>query len=145
MAATADPDIVLRTVGLSNRYGRLLAVQELSLEVRCGRVYGFLGPNGAGKTTTISIILGLIAPNGGHVEMHGLDTRTHLSEALHRTGAILEGQAYYPDLTAYDNLRVWAALSEGVTSARIDELLELVGLRDRARDKAAAAGSGAAA
>ena len=135
MVAAVDPDIVLRTVGLSKRYGQLLAVQDLSLEVRRGRVYGFLGPNGAGKTTTISLILGLIAPNGGHVEMNGLDTRTHLSEALHRTGAILEGQAYYPDLTAYDNLRVWAALSEGVTSARIDELLELVGLRDRARDK----------
>ncbi len=135
MADASTPDVVLRTVGLSKRYGRLSAVQDLVLEVHRGRVYGFLGPNGAGKTTTIAMALGLIAPTDGHVEMFGLDTREHLSEALHRTGAILEGQAYYPLLSARDNLRVWAAVSGDVAAARIDEVLELVGLADRSEDK----------
>ncbi|MEE9285314.1 MAG: ABC transporter ATP-binding protein, partial [Dehalococcoidia bacterium] len=123
------------TVGLSKRYGRLLALEDMNLEVHRGRVYGFLGPNGAGKTTTIGLILGLLAPTSGHVELFGLDTRTHLSAALRRTGAILEGQAYYPLLSGRDNLRVWAALSDGVTSERMDEVLDQVGLLGRSGDK----------
>jgi ABC-2 type transport system ATP-binding protein len=128
-------DTVLRTAGLTKRYGRLLALADLELEVRRGQVYGFLGPNGAGKTTTIGLILGLLAPSGGHVELFGLDTRAHLSEALRRTGAVLEGPSFYPHLSGRDNLRVWGGLSGGVDGKRVDELLELVGLRDRGRDK----------
>ena len=130
-----DSDTVLRTAGLTKRYGRLLALADLELEVRRGQVYGFLGPNGAGKTTTIALILGLLAPSGGHVELFGLDTRAHLSEALRRTGAVLEGPSFYPDLSGRDNLRVWGGLSGGVDGKRVDELLELVGLRERGRDK----------
>ena len=130
-----DPDAILRTIGLTKRYGRLTALQDLDLEVPRGQVYGFLGPNGAGKTTTISLILGLIAPSGGHAEMFGLDTRTHLSEALRRTGAILEGPSFYPHLSGRDNLRVWGALSGGVDGRRLDEVLGLVGLQARGRDK----------
>ena len=135
MTSVQASDIVLRTVGLAKNYGRFTAVQDLALEVPRGRVYGFLGPNGAGKSTTIAMVLGLIAPTEGHVEMFGLDTREHLSEALYRTGAILEGQAYYPLLSAYDNLRVWAAINGNVGPQRIDEVLELVGLGDRKNDK----------
>src|SRR3990170_5892647 len=131
----ATPDVVLRTVGLSKRYGRLLALADLDLEVRRGQVYGFLGPNGAGKTTTIALVLGLIAPSAGHVEMFGLDARTHLSEALRRTGAVLEGPSFYPLLSGRDNLRVWGALSGGVEEKRLDEVLDLVGLQARGRDK----------
>jgi ABC-2 type transport system ATP-binding protein len=127
--------VVLRTVGLSKRYGRFAAVQQLDLEVHRGRVYGFLGPNGAGKTTTIAVVLGLIAATEGHVEILGFDGRTHLPEALHRTGAVLEGQAYYPLLSARDNLRIWGAISGGVTEERMSEVLELVGLSGRAGDK----------
>lgn len=130
-----DPEVVLRTVGLSKRYGRLLALEGLNLEVPRGQVYGFLGPNGAGKTTTISLILGLIAPSGGHAEMFGLDTRTHLSEALRRTGVVLEGPSFYPHLSGHDNLRVWGALSGGIDGRRLDEVLGLVGLQARGRDK----------
>lgn len=130
-----DPEVVLRTVGLTKRYGRLTALADLDLEVPRGQVYGFLGPNGAGKTTTISLILGLIAPSGGHAEMFGLDTRTHLSEALRRTGAILEGPSFYPHLSGRDNLRVWGALSGSIGGRRLDEVLELVGLQARGRDK----------
>lgn len=130
-----DPDAILRTIGLTKRYGRLTALQDLNLEVPRGQVYGFLGPNGAGKTTAISLILGLIAPSGGHAEMFGLDTRTHLSEALRRTGAILEAPSFYPHLSGRDNLRVWGALSGGVDGRRLDEVLGLVGLQARGRDK----------
>jgi ABC-2 type transport system ATP-binding protein len=130
-----DPDAILRTIGLTKRYGRLTALQDLDLEVPRGQVYGFLGPNGAGKTTTISLILGLIAPSGGHTEIFGLDTRTHLSEALRRTGAILEGPSFYPHLSGRDNLRVWGALSGGIDGRRLDEVLELVRLQARGRDK----------
>src|SRR3972149_457023 len=131
----AASDVVLRTVGLSKRYGRLVALQDLSLEVRRGQVFGFLGPNGAGKTTTIALILDLIAPSNGHVELFGLDTRRHLSEALRRTGAILEGPSFYPHLSGRDNLRIWGALSGGVEDKRISEVLDIVGLRERGRDK----------
>jgi len=130
-----DSDVVLRTVGLSKRYGRRLALANLDLEVRAGRVYGFLGPNGAGKTTCISLILGLIAATSGHVEMFGLDTRTHLRDALRRTGAILEGPAFYPHLSGRDNLRIWGAISGGVALTTIDEQLRTVGLAERGGDK----------
>src|SRR5574341_2026206 len=116
-------DVVLRTVGLTKRYGRRPALVDLNLEVGRGHIYGFLGPNGAGKTTCISLILGLIAPASGHVELFGLDTRKDLGEALRRTGAVLEGPAFYPHLSRRDNLRIWGALSGGVTAKRIDELL----------------------
>ena len=135
MTASSPSDIVLRTVGLTKRYGKLTAVQELALQVERGRVYGFLGPNGAGKTTTIALVLGLIAPTDGHAEILGFDGRTHLSQALHRVGAILEGQAYYPLLSARDNLRVWSAVSGDVGDRRREEVLELVGLAGRAGDK----------
>ena len=134
MASRASPDVVLRTIALTKRFGRLTAVQELALEVQRGRVYGFLGPNGAGKTTVISLVLGLLRPSGGHAEIFGLDCRTHLPEALHRVGAILEGQAYYPLLSARDNLRIWSALYRDSAEQRIDEMLDLVGLAGRAGD-----------
>ncbi len=134
-AADTDPGIILRTAGLSKRYGRRLALSNLDLEVRAGRVYGFLGPNGAGKTTCISLILGLIAPTAGHVEMFGLDARTDLSRALRRTGVVLEGPAFYPHLSARDNLRIWGALSGGIDRRRIDELLGTVGLAERGGEK----------
>ncbi|HEV8574059.1 MAG TPA: ABC transporter ATP-binding protein [Dehalococcoidia bacterium] len=132
---TVESDIVLRTVRLTKRYGRRLALADLDLEVNRGRVHGFLGPNGAGKTTCISLILGLITAAEGHVEMFGLDTRTHLTPALRRTGAVLEGSAFYPHLSGRDNLRVLGALSGGVEMTRIGEVLSLVGLQGRAGDK----------
>lgn len=113
-----------------------MAVDGLNIEVRRGSVFGFLGPNGSGKTTTIGTMLGLVAPTSGHSELFGLDTRTHLAEALRRTGATIEGQSYFPHMSARDNLRFWARIDPRITSARIDEVLSLVGLTTRGRDKA---------
>ncbi len=126
---------VLKTIGLSKRYGKRLALTGLDLEVPPGRIFGFLGPNGAGKTTAISLILGLISPTGGRVELFGKDTGRHLSESLRRVGAVLEGVSFYPHLSARDNLRVCAAISGGVSAARVEEALGIVGLSGRAKDK----------
>jgi ABC-2 type transport system ATP-binding protein len=131
----ATPEPVLRTTGLAKRYGKRLALAGLDLAVPPGRVFGFLGPNGAGKTTCISLILGLIAPSAGSVQLFGLDARARQAEVLPRVGAVLEGSAFYPDLSARDNLKVWAAHSPGIDNRRGAELLDLVGLGTRAGDK----------
>ena len=128
-------DVVLRTAGLTKRYGRLVAVADLDLEVRPGQVYGFLGPNGSGKTTTIAMILGLLHPDRGHVELFGMDTRPHLAHLLQRTGAVTEAPAFYPHLSARTNLRIFTMLSGGIPPRRLDEVLDLVGLLDRAGSK----------
>ena len=128
----AEPVIRLR--GLTKRFGGLTAVDQLDLDVMPGEVFGFLGPNGAGKTTTIGMMLGLIAPTSGSVEMFGLDAQRHRAEILRRVGAIIETPAFYQYLSARDNLRLVANYS-GRGKARIDEVLEIVGLSGRAKDK----------
>src|SRR5438045_8327284 len=82
-------DTVLRTRNLSKQYGKRLAVDELNLDVHRGEIFGFLGPNGAGKTTTIRMMLGLIAPTGGSVEIFGKDIARHRAEILPRVGALV--------------------------------------------------------
>jgi ABC-2 type transport system ATP-binding protein len=109
-------EVILRIVGLTKRYGWLLALDNLDLQIRRGQVYGFLGPNGAGKRTTIALIPVLIAPNSGHMEIFSLGTRGHLSEVLRRTEAILEAPSFHPLLSGRDNLRVWSAMSSGAIS-----------------------------
>jgi len=133
---TASPsDVVLRTAGLTKRYGRLVAVADLDLEVRPGQVYGFLGPNGSGKTTTIAMILGLLHPDRGRVELFGLDAGPQLPHLLRRTGAVMEAPAFYPHLSGRANLRIFAILSGGISPRRLDEVLDLVGLLSRAQSK----------
>lgn len=135
MISSAASPPVLRTTGLTKRYGKRLALSDLTLEVERGRVYGFLGPNGSGKTTAISLVLGLLSPSAGHVELFGLDTRAHLTPALKRVGAVLEGVDFYPHLSGRDNLRICGAISGGVDESRIEETLGAVGLSGRAKDK----------
>jgi ABC-2 type transport system ATP-binding protein len=135
VTAERSSEIVLRTVALTKRYGKRTAVDALDIEVRRGSVFGFLGPNGSGKTTTIGTMLGLVAPTRGNTELFGLDTRTHLTKALARTGATIEGQAYFPHMSARDNLRFWAKVDPRITNTRIDEVLSMVGLTTRSRDK----------
>ncbi|RMF33071.1 MAG: ABC transporter ATP-binding protein [Chloroflexi bacterium] len=128
-------DLVLRVEGLTKFYGPVRALHDLTLSVRRGEVYGFLGPNGAGKTTTVSLVLGLIRPTAGRIELLGHDTRRGRRKVLHRVGAIVERPAFYPHLSGADNLRVAAWELGGVPEARIAQLLERVGLADRADDK----------
>jgi ABC-2 type transport system ATP-binding protein len=131
--STAQP--ALRTIALSKSYGRRLAVDQLDLEVGRGERFGFLGPNGAGKTTTIRMALGLIEPTGGSVEILGLEVRSHRSEVLPRVGALVESPALYGYLSGRDNLRAVGNLLGGASEKRIDEVLEIVALKGRDRDR----------
>jgi ABC-2 type transport system ATP-binding protein len=135
-AAQARPDeVVLRTRSLSKRYGSRLAVDSLNLEVRRGEIFGFLGPNGAGKTTTIRMALGLIAPTGGAVEVLGKDIGEHLAEVLPQVGALVETPALYTYMSGRNNLRTMASALGGIPDSHIDALLEVVGLRERQKDR----------
>lgn len=125
---------ILRTEGLWKQYGRITAVADMDLQVFDSEVYSFLGPNGSGKSTTVGMILGLVRPTRGHAIAFGSDMATHPWPALRKIGAVIETPAFYPYLSGYDNLRALAIMLGDVPAARIDELLELVSLRERGRD-----------
>ncbi len=126
---------VLRTFDLTKHYGTRLAVNQLNLEVRRGEIVGFLGPNGAGKTTSIRMILGLIAPTAGRVELFGRDQATGRASLLPRIGALVETPALYLHLTGRENLRAVGAVLGGVSRQRIETVLEQVGLQARQKDR----------
>jgi len=128
-------DTILRTIGLTKRFGKLEAVRDLNLELRRGEVFGFLGPNGAGKSTTVGMILGLVTPTGGSIELFGRNLKDNTWAALRRVGAVIEQPAFYPYLSGWDNLEVLARAIGGIPRAKIDEVLERVNLLDRAGDR----------
>lgn len=128
-------EVVLRTNNLSKQYGKRLAVDSLNLAVYRGDIFGFLGPNGAGKTTTIRMILGLIAPTTGTVEVLGQDIATHRNRVLPRVGALIETPALYLYMSGRDNLRAVGSVLGGVPEKRIDTVLEMVGLGVRQKDR----------
>jgi ABC-2 type transport system ATP-binding protein len=121
--------------GLVKRYGRIAAVDHVDLTVQPGDVYGYLGPNGAGKTTTLRILLGLIHPDAGSVRVFGHDPTRLGAAALDGVAGFVEEPAFYPYLSGRKNLELLATLDGGVPAARVDDVLELVGLRDRADDR----------
>ena len=123
----------VETRGLTKKYSTgVLAVNNLDLRVRAGEVYGFLGPNGAGKTTTLRLLSGLLRPTSGTAVVAGAAPGTPPS--LARMGAMVETPAFYPYLSGRDNLRVVARYA-GVPKSRIEPVLKLVDLTDRARHK----------
>lgn len=128
-------EIVLRTTGLTKRFGTLEAVKDLDLELRRGEVFGFLGPNGAGKSTTVGMILGLIAPTAGSIELFGRKIDGDRWPALRRIGAVIEEPAFYPYLSGWDNLEALARAIGGIPPTMIRDVLERVNLLDRARDR----------
>src|SRR5437762_12494504 len=135
--ASFQSNIIISTNRLTKAFGRLVAVNDLHLQVMRGDVFGFLGPNGSGKTTTIRMLLGLIRPTAGRAIIFGMDTAQQMPLILHRIGAIVETPVFYPYLSAVDNLRVIGAasgmVSGKVNQRRIDEVLELVELRAQAK------------
>jgi len=138
-AATTAPsqtsEIVLRTCGLTKRYGMRITVNQLNLEIRRGELVGFLGPNGAGKTTTIRMILGLIEPTAGLVELFGHDLARERASLLPRVGALVETPALYLHLTGRQNLRAVGEVLGRSSRQHIDEILEVVGLQTRQKDR----------
>jgi ABC-2 type transport system ATP-binding protein len=126
--------VVLQTEKLTKQYRRRVVVDRLSIEVERGDIFGFLGQNGAGKSTTIRIALGLVRPTSGRVRVLGYDMSRQPLRALKRIGAIIEAPAFYENFSGRQNLRMLAAMSGGAERRRIENVLEIVGLRQRARD-----------
>jgi ABC-type multidrug transport system ATPase subunit len=127
---------VIQVKNLSRHFGEIRAVDDLSFTVPSGQVYGFLGQNGAGKSTTIRMLLTLIKPGSGNIEIFGMDLQKHRREILRQTGAIIERPDLYKYLTARENLRIFSRMS-GIKAAdkKIMDQLAMVGLADRADSK----------
>ena len=120
--------------GLTKRYGEKVAVDDLTFEVRPGIVTGFLGPNGAGKSTTMRMVLGLDAPTSGSVTVDG-SPYAELTRPMQAVGALLEARAVHTSRSAYHHLRALAA-THGISRARVDEVIDMVGLQEVARQRA---------
>jgi ABC-2 type transport system ATP-binding protein len=118
---------------MTKRYGEKVAVDDLSFTVRPGIVTGFLGPNGAGKSTTMRLIIGLDSPTGGNVTVNGKAYRNHPAP-LHEVGTLLEARAIHTGRSAYNHLLALAQ-THGIGARRVDEVIDLVGLREVARKR----------
>ncbi|GAA4536449.1 MULTISPECIES: ABC transporter ATP-binding protein [Nonomuraea] len=121
--------------GLRKRYGDVTAVEDVGFSIAPGQAYGLLGPNGAGKTTTISMLVGLLRPDAGTVLVGGTDLAADPRRAKARIGYVPQEIALYPELTGRENLRFFGrlfGLARRGLAARIEEVLDLIGLSDRA-------------
>ena len=121
--------------GLVKRYGEIVAVDHVDLTVEPGDVFGYLGPNGAGKTTSLRMMLGLIRPSEGSVRLFGRDPLAEGAKALAGVAGFVEEPRFYPYLSGRKNLRLLADYDDGDSRTRIEAMLELVDLRDRAKDR----------
>jgi ABC-2 type transport system ATP-binding protein len=128
-------DLPVAARGLVKRYGGLTAVDHVDLTVERGDVFGYLGPNGAGKTTSLRMLLGLIRPTEGSVRLFGRDPLVDGAQALDGVAGFVEGPRFYPYLSARRNLRMLADYDGGDARSRIEGVLDLVELRERANDK----------
>ena len=128
-------EVVLRTRGLSKKFGERWAAKDLNIEVHRGDIFCFLGPNGAGKSTTIRMILTLLRPTAGSIEIFGKDLHQYRSAVLSRVSGIVEKPDFYPYLSAYKNLEILGSMTCSVRRDEIMESLEAVGLRSRAFEK----------
>ncbi|NWF91445.1 MAG: ABC transporter ATP-binding protein [Syntrophaceae bacterium] len=129
---------IIETEGLTKKYNSYTAVNNLTLRIREGEVFGFLGPNGAGKTTTLLMFLGLTEPTSGKVRVSGLDPTREPLRIKEKVGYLPENVGFYDDMDARQNLRYVARLNripDEISSRRIDELLKMVGLFEEAGKK----------
>ena len=128
-------EVVLKTSGLSKRFGTRWAARDLNLEVHRGDVFGFLGPNGAGKSTTIRMILTLLRPTAGSIEIFGKDLHKNRRSVLSRVCGIVEKPDFYLYLSAHKNLEILGSMTRRVPRDEIMEALDVVGLKSRAFEK----------
>jgi len=127
---------IIQVKHLTKDFKDVKAVNDLSFTVEAGQVYGFLGQNGAGKSTTIRMLLTLIKPTSGEIEIFGMNLKKHRKEILQQVGAIIERPDLYKYLTALENLRIFAAMSGvKVPEKKLMDQLAMVGLADRAHSK----------
>ena len=129
----AHTEHVIETELLTKKYGDVIAVDQLSLRVPRGGVFGFLGPNGSGKTTTMGMLLGLVHPTSGEARIFG-DPARHPA-TLRRVGAMVESPTFYPYMTGRANLQYFQGISEHGSPGEVDRLLEVVDLGKRAESK----------
>jgi len=137
--SVVSPDTaMLDAAHLSRSFGARLAVDDVSFQVAPGETYGLLGPNGAGKTTTIRLVCGLLSADGGEVSVAGMPVSTVARKAKAHIGYVPQDVSLYPDLTARENLTFFGKLYRlrgKVLRERVDEVLDLIDLRDRAEDR----------
>jgi ABC-2 type transport system ATP-binding protein len=136
---------IIETEGLTKKYDSYTAVDNLTLQIREGEVFGFLGPNGAGKTTTLLMFLGLTEPTSGKVRVSGLDPAREPLRVKEKVGYLPENVGFYDDMDARQNLRYVARLNripDDISAKRIDELLKMVGLMEEAGKKVGAYSKG---
>ncbi|MEG0308257.1 MAG: ABC transporter ATP-binding protein [Clostridium sp.] len=126
---------ILRLDKVYKSYGKVQVIKGISFEVNEGEIYGFLGANGSGKTTTIRMITGLIKPDKGNVYINGYDVQKQFVKAVDSMGCIVENPDLYEDFTGRQNLNIFAKLYGNVDKKRIDEVIEVIGLKDRIDDK----------
>lgn len=126
---------VLKCENLNKKFGKKQILNNVSFEIQKGDILGFIGPNGAGKTTTIKLILGLQSITEGKVSINGYDIEKQFTKAIGKVGAIVENPDLYMYLSGYENLKLIANLYQGIDIARIDEVVKLVKLENRIKDK----------
>ena len=128
-------ETILKTVNLTKYFGTKKIIDNISFETYAGEVFGFLGPNGAGKTTTIKMIMGLLAADSGEIYINGADIKKDFEKAMSNIGGIVENPEMYNYLTGLQNLRQYKRIRDGVTEERISEVVKIVGLQNRIRDR----------
>ena len=126
---------VLKCEKLNKKFGKKQILNNVSLEIQEEDILGFIGPNGAGKTTTIKLILGLQSITEGKVNINGYDIEKQFTKAIERVGAIVENPDLYMYLSGYENLKLIANLYQGIDPNRMDEVIKLVKLENRIKDK----------
>lgn len=124
---------IIKTTNLTKVYGNQISVDHLSMSVKQGEIYGFLGRNGAGKTTTIRMLLGLIKPTNGEIEIFGENLFKNQKEILRRIGSMVEVPGFYENLTAKENLLINSKIMGIYKKNAIEEALEIVGLQDETK------------
>ena len=129
-------EYILRTNELSKKYKNDFALNNINVSIKKGEIYGFIGQNGAGKSTFLRLVTGLAFPSSGSIELFGSDNSNKLTNAQKRMGAIIENPALFPNMTAYENLKVHR-LQKGIPGKEcINKTLALVGLTDTGKKKA---------
>ncbi len=128
-------EVVLQTKGLSKRFGKRWGAKDVNLEIHRGDIFCFLGPNGAGKSTTIRMILTLLMPTSGSIEIFGMDLHKNRSAILSRVCGIVEKPDFYLYLSAYKNLEIIGSMTRRIRRDEIMETLDVVGLKSRAFEK----------